>query len=306
MSRLEGRVAVVTGAGAGLGRSHALALAAEGAKVVVNDLGGAIDGSGGSVSAADQVVEEIVAAGGEALADYSSVADAEGAAAIVDAAVSTWGRVDVLVNNAGILRDRTMPNLTREDIDSVLDVHLRGSFYVSQAAYRHMKEARFGRIVHTSSGAGFFGAPGQINYSAAKGGIAGLSRALAVEGARYGITSNCLAPLARTRLSGDVFGPLNDLLLPEHVSPLVVFLCSPSTTVTGEVFSAGGGRFARIFTAYTPGVLLDVSRGPVSVEDVEANLEQIMDVQRYTIPAHSGEEVMQLVEQLSGGLAPTS
>ena len=297
MSRLQDRVAVVTGAGGGLGRAHALALAAAGARIVVNDLGGAADGSGSGSAAADVVVAEIVAAGGEAVADYSSVATAEGAGAIVAKAVDTWGRLDVLVNNAGVLRDRTVPNLTEQDFETVLDVHLHGSFYVSQAAYRVMKPAGFGRIVHTTSGA-LFGAPGQSNYSAAKGGIVSLSRAIAVEGTRYGITSNCVAPLAHTRLSGGAFGELADVLAPENVSPLVVFLASPSTTVTGEVFSAGGGRFARIFTAYTPGVHLDPTR-PISADDIEASLDQILDVASFTIPNNSSEEVIELMTALA-------
>ncbi|MFD2422647.1 SDR family NAD(P)-dependent oxidoreductase [Amycolatopsis pigmentata] len=304
--RLEGRVAIVTGAGAGLGRAHALALAEHGAKVVVNDLGGSTDGTGQGSAAADQVVSQILAAGGEAVAEYSSVADPGSAARIVDAAISAWGRLDILVNNAGVLRDRTIPNLTDEDIETVLDVHLKGSFSVSRAAYRVMKPAGFGRIILTASGAGFFGAAGQANYSAAKGGIAGLSRALAVEGARYGITSNCLAPLAQTRLTGDAFGPLGAALQPELISPLVVFLASPTTTVTGEVFSAGGGRFARIFTAYTPGVLLNAGAGPTTADEIEAHLTEILDVDGYTVPASSAEEVMTLVGQLAGHSGPAS
>ena len=297
MSRLSGRVAVVTGAGGGLGRSHALALAAEGAKVVVNDLGGAADGSGASAAAADRVVAEILAAGGEAVADHSSVADPDGAARIVARAVDTWGRLDVLVNNAGVLRDRTVPNLSREDIETVYDVHLLGSTYVAQAAYRVMKPAGFGRIVHTTSGA-LFGAPGQANYSAAKGGIVSLSRSLAVEGARYGITSNCIAPLAHTRLSGGAFEQLSEVLTPENVSPLVVLLASPTTTVTGEVFSAGGGRFARIFTAYTPGIQLDPT-APIAADDLEARLDQILSTDGFAVPTSSADEVIELVTALA-------
>ena len=304
--RLEGRVAIVTGAGAGLGRAHALALAEAGAKVVVNDVGGATDGSGQDTEPADQVVAEIVAAGGEAVAEHSSVVTPAGAERIVEAAVSTWGRLDVVVNNAGVLRDRTVPNLTDEDVATVLDVHLSGSFHVSRAAYRVMKPAGFGRIILTASGAGFFGAPGQANYSAAKAGIAGLSRALAVEGARYGITSNCLAPLAHTRLTGGAFESMKDAFRPELVSPLVVFLASPTTTVTGEVFSAGGGRFARIFTAYTPGVFLGPAAAPPTADEIESHLDQILDVSGFAVPTSSGEEVIALVGRLTGQPVPVA
>lgn len=297
--RLEGRVAIVTGAGAGLGRAHALALASAGAKVVVNDLGGTTSGVGRDGAAADLVVAEIARLGGEAVADYSSVATVEGAAHIVDTALHRWGRVDILVNNAGILRDRTLANLSDDDIAAVIDVHLLGSFYATRSTYPVMKHAGYGRIIFTGSGAGFFGAPGQANYSAAKGGIAGLSRAVAVEGARYGITSNCLAPLAATRLTGNAFGELGAALRPELVSPLVVYLASPSTAVTGHVFSAGGGRFARIFTAYTPGVLLRDGDGPASVEEIEANIDQILDPTGYAVPGSSAEEVIALFDRFT-------
>ena len=304
--RLDGRVAIVTGAGAGLGRAHALALAAAGARVVVNDLGGAADGTGSSESAADAVVKEILAHGGEAIADHHSVAERVGAAALVAAAVDEWGRVDAVVNNAGVLRDRTIANLTADDIEIVLRVHLYGSIQVSQAAYGHMKAAGYGRLVHTTSGAGLFGVFGQLNYATAKAGIVGMSKSIAVEGAKYGILSNCIAPLARTRLSGDIFGPLNDLLVPEAVSPLVVYLASPQARATGEVFSAGGGRFARAFTAMTPGWIAS-SDQVVTPDDVQANLDAIVDPVGHFVPQSSTDEVLRLFEYLGldvGQLSP--
>lgn len=293
---LAGHVVIVTGAGNGLGRAHALALASAEAKVVVNDVAGGSEHT--DRSAADDVVEAIRAAGGTAVANHVAVGDAEAGSAIVATALDEWGRLDAIVNNAGILRDRTVAKMSVDELEAVLRVHLLGSFYVAQAAFRHMKDQGYGRLVHTTSGGGAFGAFGQANYAAAKSGILGMSRALALEGARYGITSNCVAPLARTRLTGDVFGP-NERLTPESVSPLVVFLASPQSQVTGEVFSAGGGRFARIFTAFTPGWTGPVADGPVTPDDVAAHLDEIMDTATYTIPSSGSDEVMQLIAQWS-------
>jgi NAD(P)-dependent dehydrogenase (short-subunit alcohol dehydrogenase family) len=303
---LAGRVAIVTGAGAGLGRAHALALAAEGVKVVVNDLGGATDGTGGGHAAADAVVAEIERSGGTAVADYRSVADPANAAKIVQTAVDAWGRVDVLVNNAGVLRDRSVTKLSQADIETVIDVHLMGSFFMSQGAYAVMKDAGFGRLIHTTSAGGLFGVFGQSNYAAAKGGIAGLNRALSVEGAKYGITSNCIAPLARTRLTGDIFGPLDEMLAPDLVSPLVVYLARPTTSLTGEIISAGGGRFARIFTAFTPGVVLAPSDGRITPDAVAANIEGILDTTGFIIPPSSTEEVIHLATALMAANGATT
>lgn len=284
---MAGRVVVVTGAGNGLGRSHAIALAAAGAKVVVNDA---------DPDAAIAVGEAVVASGGEAVVSVTRVGTAESAGAIIDCALSTWGQIDAVVNNAGILMDHSVPKMTVEEFETVVRVHLMGSFYVAQAAFRHMKSQGYGRLVHTTSGGGMFGGFGQANYAAAKAGIAGLSRTFAVEGGRFGITSNCVAPLARTGLTGDIFGPMNDAMVPEWVSPLVVFLASPQATMTGEVFSAGGGRFARIFTAFTPGWH---ASGPVTADDVATHLDEIMDDSTYTIPTSGADEVMQLIMQWS-------
>ena len=199
----DGKVAIITGAGGGLGKQHALLLASRGALVVVNDLGGAVDGTGADVGAAQLVVDEINAAGGEAVADANSVATPEGGAAIVQTAIDAFGRVDIVVNNAGILRDKSFDNMNPELLDPVIDVHLRGAFHVTQPAWKHMREQNYGRIVSTSSSSGLFGNFGQANYGAAKMGLVGFTRVLAVEGAKYGIKANAIAPLALTRMTED-------------------------------------------------------------------------------------------------------
>jgi NAD(P)-dependent dehydrogenase (short-subunit alcohol dehydrogenase family) len=273
---LDGRVAVITGAGGGLGRSHALALAARGAKVVVNDLGGARDGSGAGSEMADAVVAEIVAGGGEAVANYSSVATPEGGAEIVASALDTFGRIDVIINNAGILRDVSFAKLTPDALDLVLKVHLYGAFNVTQAAWEHLKGQGYGRIVSTASGSGLYGNFGQANYAAAKLGIVGLTRTLAIEGAKYGITANAIAPVAHSRMTEDIMPPqLLERLQPEHVSPLVVFLASESCTDTGHVYSVGGGYFARVATVEGPGTAFDAVATP---EDIAERWEAINEV----------------------------
>jgi NAD(P)-dependent dehydrogenase (short-subunit alcohol dehydrogenase family) len=238
MGLLDGKVAVVTGAGGGLGRCHALSLAGEGAKVLVNDLGGARDGTGSGTSMADAVVREIRAAGGEAAANYDNVATLAGAQAIVQTAVTTFGRVDVVVNNAGILRDKTLLKMEEDMWDAVIAVHLKGTFAVTQAAARRMVEqAQGGRIINTSSLAGLIGNFGQSNYGAAKAGIAGFTRVAAIELAKHRITVNAIVPLAKTRMTADL-GGVPDALGPEKVSPLVVFLASDlAKGISGRVFS---------------------------------------------------------------------
>jgi NAD(P)-dependent dehydrogenase (short-subunit alcohol dehydrogenase family) len=244
---LDGRVAIVTGAGGGLGRSHALLLASRGAKVVVNDLGGSRDGSGSGSEMADAVVAEIRAAGGEAVADYSSVATPEGGRAIVGAALDAFERVDIIVNNAGILRDSSFLKLEPDALDLVLKVHLYGAFNVTHAAWSSMKDQGYGRVISTASGSGLYGNFGQSNYSAAKMGIVGLTRTLAIEGAKYGITANAIAPIAASRMTEDVMPPqLLERILPEYVSPLVTFLASEACTDTGHIYSVGGGYVARV------------------------------------------------------------
>ena len=270
---LDGRVAVVTGAGGGLGREHALLLASRGARVVVNDLGSNRAGEGGGSAMADAVVEEVTAAGGDAVADYSSVADVAGAASIVRTALDAFGRIDVVVNNAGILRDRSFAKMTAEEVDLVLRVHLGGTINVSRAAWPHLKDQGYGRIVNTTSGSGMYGNFGQANYAAAKAGITGLSRTLAIEGRRYGINVNVIAPVAASRMTEDIMPPeLLALLQPENVSGLVTYLCSEQCTTTGEIFSVGGGYVARIAIVEGEGVAFDHTPTP---EEIAARFDDI-------------------------------
>jgi NAD(P)-dependent dehydrogenase (short-subunit alcohol dehydrogenase family) len=295
--RFDGRVAIITGAGGGLGRAHALELARRGAQVLVNDLGGALDGSGSSQFAADRVVDEITALGGIAAANHDSVATAQGGQAIVQAAVDAFGRVDVLVNNAGILRDKAFHKMDEAMIAAVIDVHLKGALYVSQPAYRLMREQGYGRIVNTSSASGLFGNFGQANYGAAKAGLAGLTRVLALEGGSHGIKVNAIAPIAATRMTQDILGELAARVSPESVSPLVAFLAHEECSVNGHVYSVAGGRIARIFVAETYGAVLATN----TAEQVQANLAQIdqMDAERYFLPSSLDEETTIIAKALS-------
>jgi len=294
----DGRVAVVTGAGGGLGKTYALELARRGASVVVNDLGGAVDGTGGSESAADVVVSEIVAVGGEAVANYDSVSTEEGGAAIIQTAVDTFDGVDIVINNAGILRDRSFANMEVAEIEAVLDVHLKGAFYVSQPAFRIMKENGYGRFVFTSSASGLFGNFGQANYGAAKLGVVGLSNVLAIEGMKYQIRSNAVAPTARTRMTADILGPFVEMVDPNHVTPLVVFLCSEANEYTHEIFTAGGGRYARVFIGTNDGWFAGKGTTP-TVEEVSSHLDEIRDISEYTIPTSINDELMMLGQMLA-------
>ncbi|MFI9583104.1 SDR family oxidoreductase [Streptomyces sp. NPDC052236] len=257
----HGRVVIVTGAGRGLGRAHALAFAAEGARVVVNDLGVGLDGAGGSGDPAQRVVEEIRAAGGEAVAHGGDIASTEGAASLVTTALETYGRLDTLVNNAGFLRDRMLVNLAEDDWDAVLRVHVKGHFLPLKHAAAHWRaESREGRpvvarVVNTTSGAGLLGSVGQGNYAAAKAGIVGLTLVAAAELGRYGVQVNAIAPAARTRMTEDAFSGLS--ALPEDVSPLVVWLGSAASTgVTGRVFEAEAGRIT-VMEGWRPGPTAD-------------------------------------------------
>ncbi len=295
----DGRVAIVTGAGGGLGRAYALELARRGARVVVNDLGSTVDGTGASTKAADVVVDEIREAGGEAVANYDSVSAPEGGAGIVQTALDAFGTVDIVVNNAGILRDRSFANMTWEEVHAVLDVHLRGAFYVSQPAYRVMKEKGYGRFVFTASNAGILGNFGQTNYGAAKMGLVGLSNVLAIEGAKYGIKSNVIAPVARTRMTEDLLGPFAEMLDPEQVMPMVVYLCSEENPYTHEIFSAGGGRFARFFVGVNRGWFAGPKSRP-SVEDVRDHLDEIRDISEYQVLGSATEELQMLGALLAG------
>ncbi len=296
--RFDDRVAIITGAGGGLGRTYALELAKRGAKVVVNDLGGKADGTGKSSSMADTVVEEITGAGGTAVANYDSVATPDGGNAIVQTALDSFGTVDIVINNAGILRDRTFAKMTVEEIDLVLDVHLRGAFYVTQPAFQVMKERGYGRLIFTSSGAGVFGNFGQTNYGAAKMGLVGMMNVLAVEGAKYNIKCNAIAPTAKTRLTEDLLGPMAEFVAPETVTPMVIYLVSEACDITHEIFSIGGGRFARAFIGVTPGWF--AGKGAVvSADDVAANIEQIRKTDGYTIPGNIGDELGLIMKAFS-------
>ena len=284
----DGRVAIITGAGGGLGRSHALDLAKRGALLVINDLGGSTDGVGSSEAAAQKVVDEITAAGGEAVANYDSVATPEGGANIVKTAVDTFGKVDIIINNAGILRDTSFKNMTPDQVNPVLDVHLRGAFYVTQPAWQLMRDQGYGRIVNTSSAAGIFGNFGQTNYGAAKMGLVGLTRVLAVEGAKNNIKVNAIAPVAKTRMTEELFGEAMDKLSPELVTPIVTYLAHEDCPVTGEVYSVGGGRVARIFVGVTPGH----HQADLTPEAVRDNFDKIRDETGYEVPTNLNEEMM--------------
>jgi NAD(P)-dependent dehydrogenase (short-subunit alcohol dehydrogenase family) len=291
----DGKVAIVTGAGNGLGRAHAMLLASRGAQVVVNDLGGSVSGEGSDASAAQAVVKEIEAAGGVAVADGNSVATREGGAALVQAAVDAFGRVDILVNNAGILRDKAFHHLTPELLDPVLDVHLRGAFWVTQPAFALMREQGYGRVVNTSSAAGIFGNFGQANYGAAKMGIVGLTRVLAQEGARHNVRVNAIAPMARTRMTEELLGPMADRLDPQLVSPVVAYLCHESCDLTSRILSVGGGRVAEIFIGVTRGWSSD----ELDVESVRDNLDAICDRDGYVTPAQANDEIGLVLELLA-------
>jgi NAD(P)-dependent dehydrogenase (short-subunit alcohol dehydrogenase family) len=291
----DGKVAIITGAGGGLGRSHALELARRGALVVVNDLGGASDGTGSSETAAQKVVDEIKAAGGEAVANYDSVATPEGGANIVKTAVDTFGSVHIIINNAGILRDTSFKNMTPEQLNPVLDVHLRGAFYVTQPAWQLMRDQGYGRIINTSSGAGVFGNFGQTNYGAAKMGLVGFTRVLAVEGAKNNIKANAIAPVALTRMTEDILGPLADKLGPEFITPVVTYLAHEECEVSGEVYTVGGGHVGRVFIGVTPGF----TDPALSAESVRDNLATIRAEEGYEVPGNLNEELMLTMKALS-------
>lgn len=297
--RFDDRVAIITGAGGGLGKTYALEFAKRGAKVVVNDLGGAADGSGAGTSMADQVVKEINESGGTAVANYDSVATPEGGEAIIKTALDEFGQVDIVVNNAGILRDKSFAKLSPEELEIVLDVHLKGGFFVSQPAFRAMKERNYGRFVHTSSAAGIFGNFGQTNYGAAKMGLVGLSNVLAVEGAKNNIKSNVIAPIARTRMTEDLLGPMAENVKPECVTPLTVYLCSEQCEVTHSIYSVGGGRYARIFVGMADGWFKGVGE-PASVEEIAANWDAIHSDEGYIIPDSIADEMKALLKAFKG------
>ena len=288
--RFDGKVAIVTGAGGGLGRAHALELARRGAKVVVNDLGGAVDGSGGSSEAAQHVVAEIKAAGGEAIANGGSVSDRAGAQSIVRDAVAAFGTVDILINNAGILRDKSFAKMPLEDFELVLKVHLLGSVYTTQAAWPIMADKGYGRIVMTTSSSGLYGNFGQSNYGAAKMGLVGLMNTLKLEGERKGIRVNAIAPVAATRMTANLGMPdeVFHALKPELVTPAVLYLVSEDAP-NGMIIEAGAGYYAQVQVLEGKGVHL----GPdATVDDVAAAATQIADMSD-AAPFSQGAEVTQ-------------
>jgi len=300
--RFDGQVAIVTGAGGGLGRVYALELAKRGARVVVNDLGGARDGKGASTRPADAVVEEITAAGGEAVASYDTVATQEGGEQIVQTALDHYGRVDILINNAGILRDKSFAKMTPEMWEGVLEVHLQGAFHVTQPAFRVMREQGYGRIVLTTSAAGLFGNFGQTNYSAAKLGLVGMMNTLKLEGNKYDIKVNTVAPLAVTRLTEDVLPTgFAERLKPELVAPLVLYLCSERCPVSGGVYNAGMGFYSRAAVMGGPGAWLGGDGEVPTPEAVAANWKKIISLQGAK-EYHDANAA--LMDMLSGQLSP--
>jgi NAD(P)-dependent dehydrogenase (short-subunit alcohol dehydrogenase family) len=271
----EGRVAIVTGAGGGLGRCHAIELAKLGAKVVVNDLGGAMDGTGGSSEAATNVVEEIKSAGGEAIANGGSVSDARGAKSMVEAAMNAWGRVDILINNAGILRDKSFTKMTMEDFRAVLEVHLMGSVYCTKEVWSIMRDQGYGRIVMTTSPSGLYGNFGQTNYGAAKLSLVGFMNSLKIEGAKNNVFTNAIAPVAATRMTENLMpAEAFKRLGPELVTPAVLFLCSEKAP-NGVIMQAAGGRYSVACLVENAGVDLGTE---ATVDDIADNYAKISDL----------------------------
>lgn len=278
----DGRVAVITGAGRGIGRAHALLLAERGARVVVNDLGGSMEGVGMAAAPASSVADEITAAGGAAIADTNDVSTEEGGRAVVDAAVDRFGRIDIVINNAGIIRWARLPEADGDNLARHLAVHVGGSFNTTRAAWPHMVQQGYGRIVMTGS-AGMFGLPDNLSYAAAKGAVVGLTRSLATAGASHNILVNVIAPAAMTRMAGPRADDGDTSMSPDLVAPMVAFLAHEDCPVSGEMYAAGAGRFARIFIASTPGYLH--AAGEPTVEDVADNWATINDESGYSVPA---------------------
>lgn len=274
--KFDGRVAIVTGSGAGIGRTYALELGRRGAMVVVNDLGANLDGSGTSSSAADAVVDEIKKAGGKAVANYDSVATAAGGENMVKTAVDSFGKIDIVINNAGIVRDKSFVKMVEEEWDAVLSVHLKGTYNVTKAAWPLMREQNYGRIVFTSSGVGLYGNFGQANYAAAKMGMIGLMNTLRIEGAKNNILINAIAPNAASRMTKNIMPPpLFEKLKPDFIAPLVAYLCSDQCKDSGMIFNCMGGWYSRTAIMCTNGVLLGDGTRDISAEEIMDNWENI-------------------------------
>jgi NAD(P)-dependent dehydrogenase (short-subunit alcohol dehydrogenase family) len=289
------RVAIVTGAGGGLGRAYALELARRGARVVVNDLGGARDGTGHSDAAAS-VVAEIEAAGGSAMANGASVTELEQVEAMVAAAAEKWGRVDILINNAGILRDRTFAKMEMADFRAVVDVHLIGSANCTKSVWETMRGQGYGRILMTSSSTGLYGNFGQANYGAAKLGLAGLAKTLSLEGAKYGVRVNTIAPTAATRMTEDIFPPdMLSLFNPDNVVPAALYLVSDDAP-TNMIVGAGGGVVQAAYVTLTPGYALPDGRR--TVEEVAANWDKVASRDGEIIPQSGAEQAMLILRTL--------
>jgi NAD(P)-dependent dehydrogenase (short-subunit alcohol dehydrogenase family) len=295
--RFDGKVAIVTGAGGGLGRQHALELARRGARVVINDLGGSVDGSGGSSEAAAKVVAEIEAFGGEAIANGSSVADDAGVAHMVKQAMDAWGRIDVLVANAGVLRDKSFAKMEIGDFEFVVDVHLMGSVKPAKAVWDIMREQNYGRIVVTTSSTGLYGNFGQTNYGAAKLGLVGFMNSLKLEGQKNDVHVNAIAPVAATRMTENIIpAPFAERLKPDYVTPGVVYLCSEEAP-TGAILTAGGGAFALARIYETEGVYL--GEGGLSAEEVRANWAKIADETGQKAYVNGGEQSAKFFRKMS-------
>jgi NAD(P)-dependent dehydrogenase (short-subunit alcohol dehydrogenase family) len=293
----DGKVAIITGAGGGLGRQHALLLASRGAQVVINDLGGSVSGDGGgNEGPAHTTAKEIEDLGGVATANTDSVATAEGGEAIVQSAIDAYGRVDIVINNAGILRDKTFHNTTEEFVDPVIAVHLKGAFNVTRPAWIKMREQGYGRVVNTTSGSGLFGNFGQANYAAAKLGLVGMTRTLANEGRKYNIKANAIAPIAWTRMTEDLMGAgMEDKLNPKYISPVVAYLAHEDCPVTGEVYTVAGGYVARVFIGVTDGIYEGDNLTPEVVRD---RFDQIRDETGYYVPEAPTDEMARVFPKL--------
>ncbi|MCB1464656.1 MAG: SDR family oxidoreductase [Nitratireductor sp.] len=291
--RFDGRVAIVTGAGNGLGRAHALELAARGAKVVVNDFGGARDGTGASLSPAEHVVEEIRASGGDAIADGANVTDADQCRAMAEAAMARWGRVDILINNAGILRDKSIQKMADTDWNAVVDVHLNGSANCTRAVWPHMREQNYGRILMTTSTSGLYGNFGQANYGAAKMGVVGMMNTLVIEGAKYGINVNCLAPTATTRMTEDIIPEeMLEMLKPEYVTPAAIFLVGESAP-NRTILLAGAGHYAVAELSESKG--LHLAAQDRNAEAVAENFKTIADMKNADCFTDGGSHVNKIL-----------
>lgn len=301
MITFDEQVAIVTGAGNGLGRSHAMALASRGARVVVNDLGGTRDGTGSSLTAAETVVAEIEAGGGEAMANGADVTDSAAVKAMVDDAMAAWGRVDVLVNNAGILRDKSFANMDQADFDLVVKVHLTGTAVCTKAVWGPMRDAGYGRIVVTTSSSGLYGNFGQANYGAAKLGVVGLMNTLRAEGAKYDIRVNALAPVAATRMTEDILPEsAKELLNPEEVTPGVVFLVSKDAP-NGIILAAGAGGYAAARIYETQGIWLEPeNRTP---EVIASRIDDILDPHEQQEYTSGSEQSMKFVTAAMQGMS---